>query len=178
MSKENPTYKEIFNLSKSGGKFSEVHRDILREEFGKKMPDGQYRITVEQAKEKRYNATRYKYYFDCVLTLALPVVRGRYLIVDEYGDTKHPSNTEDLHECYKLEYNSVQVVIPHLKKSFSTANSTTNLSDRDFIAEYQEMIIESLISPPLCLDIPLIEEWRELRKAKKWKEFLVNQNQV
>lgn len=165
------THKAIFTIQKENGNITDTHKAILREQFGRELADGEYRITIEEGKAKRYNATRYKYYFDCLLSLALPHVAKKFLIVNTDGEVRHPITTAELHECYKLMYNSVQVVIPEIGKSYQTAATTTGLSDSEFIGQYQEQIIESLISPPLCLEIPTIDEWRGMREEGTWREF-------
>ena len=97
----------IFQVQKVGERFTEVSREILREQFGT-LEQGDYKVTIEPAKPKRYNGTRYKYYFGHVMATILDQAGDNFQILNPMtGETKRPANTTDMHECMKMMFNPV-----------------------------------------------------------------------
>ena len=60
----------IFYITKHATGFYPQSTEVLRDQFGG-LGEGQYKVTVEDAKEGRYTGTRYKYYFGHVLPAIL-----------------------------------------------------------------------------------------------------------
>jgi len=60
----------IFKIEKVNGKMTDISRQIFHDQYGN-LKDGKYKTYFER--DNGYVVkTRYRYYFDCILTLALP----------------------------------------------------------------------------------------------------------
>lgn len=181
---ERPLYKAKFYGRKENGNYSEVHREIMKEMIFDNTPDAYFEFTVTERQEVNYTATRYKYYFDCVMYLALLFRGDRFCFINsETGEQTRPRTTEEMHECYKLEFNSVLVMSKKTGNIYKTAKSTRGLSDRDFIGQYTDEILMDIFESGKVEDVPTYEEWKEMHKNNKWKSFKVslgnlNQNQT
>ena len=154
-----------FNITRTeGGRFSEQSRAVMREQFLQLMP-GDYTITIEPARNGKYTPTRYKYYFAAVMAAILEKCQDRFLITDHFTGEQHPPRTTtDIHEIMKLWYNPVTVITP--KGEFTSGNTTTSLSDRDFIGTYLESILAEFSMPPYGVDFIDYEEWKQQMKNK------------
>lgn len=143
-----------------------TYREIFKEEWAK-LPDDDYEITIKRAR-RGYTTTRYKYYFDCVLYEIL-IQAGRYYRITNpaTGEIRMPNNAIEMHEIMKAIYNPVTVQVGRV--SLVLPGSTTDLSDRDFIGNYLEQIISEHSGPPYLCEIPMYEDWKEMRKAGKYK---------
>lgn len=171
---ERPLYKAKFYIKKELGEYSEVFREVMKEMLFTNTPDAYYEVTVTERQERNYTATRYKYYFDCVMYLALLFRNDRFFFIDEStGEQTRPRTTEEMHECYKLEFNSVLVMSKVTGNVYKTAKSTRKLSDRDFIGKYTDEILLDIFESGKVEDIPTYEEWKEMHKTNQWKSFKV-----
>lgn len=154
----------IFQVQKVGERFTEASREIMREQFGT-LEQGDYKVTIEAAKPKRYNATRYKYYFGHVMATILDKAGDNFQILNPMtGETKRPANTTDLHECMKMMFNPVIIVTP--RGAYNSAGTTTSLSDTEFINEYIENIMAFFSSAPYHIEFMEREEWNEMMKSR------------
>ena len=152
----------IVYIEKTGGKLTPSTRPELQTAF-RDLPDGGYEVAFKPVK-RGYKPTRYKFYFAHVLPEILSRCARGYLVQD--GDELRPvRTTEELHECLKLQYNPVHVVLP--SGMITTGGTTTALPDRDFISVYQETIISEFSGPPFLCEFMEFEEWAAVMKAKK-----------
>lgn len=164
-----------FQIQKENGRLTPISKELLRE-WVDNLPEGWHEVTSEQKKGAlgNYSPTRYKYYFDCVLTLALPAASRFYFWGVREGKKyiqKPLKNVEDLHEYLKAKYNSVQVIDAATGEYRETAMSTTQMNDRDFIHRFLEQILLDFSSHPFCVDIPSREDWRDMHTAHQWREY-------
>jgi len=154
----------IFYITKHATGIAEHSKGVLREQFGG-LGEGQWKITVEEAKEGRYSGTRYKYYFGHVLPCILEKCAARFRIVNhKTGEESHPRNTTDLHECLKMMFNPVTVITPN--GAFNTPGTTTALSNREFVTEFLEMIMAYFSEAPYFVEFLDREDWAEKMKGK------------
>lgn len=164
-----------FLIRKTYGQLEQYSRDILEEHLTE-LPDGQHTVGIEQVKRGGYfHPTRYKYYFDCVLGLALPIMSGYYLFVDQNAEARNPDTVEELHYCLKIEKNPVKIISTVNGKVRVVGQTTTKMSDREFIGDYLEDIVSDFSGPPYFAysdtGCPTYEEWKEHHKTKTWKQF-------
>lgn len=157
------------------GKLAQESKEEFRKQFAE-LPHGEtFQVVIEPYKPKRFTATRYKYYFDCVLLLAFPRVRERFMLIDKNGEVKNPSSTEELHYCLKLIYNPVTVIDSKSGKSQVIGATTTDLSDNEFINEFMEQIIADFSQEPYYAygdtGCPTRKEWAEMHKKGEWYGF-------
>jgi len=120
---------------KSREYFSEVVRSL---------PAGKYEITI-QSKSDHYRSTRYKYYFGHLLQVILLTCGDKFQVLD--GDNFRPvRDTAEIHDALKMKYNPVIIRSPF--GVFTVPSSTTSLSDRDFIAKFEQEIQAEFSGPP------------------------------
>lgn len=155
-------------IEKTGGKLTETSRDIFAEKF-RELPDGKHLIESKRV-TSTYTPTRYKYYFDAVMWLILQHA-GNSLMIISGNEQRHVESTKDVHAVMKLRYNGVTIVDRNTGEVFKLARSTTNLSDRDFIGEYTERIIEEYAGEPHYIEFPDYEEWKLLHKERRWNSY-------
>lgn len=164
-----------FLISKQeNGKLSETSRAIFREQFDALEP-GQYFVQFKPHKTARFTATRYKWWFDCVLGLALPKVRQHFGMADKHGEVNYPATVEQLHEILKLIYNPVTIVRADGGIIKTIGYTTTRMSDSDFINEFCEQIIADFSGAPYYAfpdtGCPDREEWADMYNTGEWHTF-------
>jgi hypothetical protein len=122
-----------------------------------------------------YNSTRYKYWFDCVLGLALPRVRDFFAMADSNAQMHTPDTVEQLHAILRVIYNPLTIVSAATGKVTTIGQTTTMLPDSRFINEFSETIIADLSGPPYYAfpdtGCPDRQEWADMRKAGEWEHF-------
>jgi len=156
---------KIFQITRSETAFTGQSREILREQFGS-LPAGQWKVTIQKVEHGKFTPTRYKYYFSAVMTAILEKCATRFQIIDHSTGEQHPPrSTSDIHEIMKGWYNPVTIITP--KGSFTSGETTTGLSDRDFIGEFLETILAEFSGPPYNVDFLDYDDWREMMKAKR-----------
>lgn len=121
----------------------------------KELPDGWYKITVEQVR-RGYTPTRYKFYFAHVLEVILHTC-GRMFEIMDGSEFRPVRNTQEIHECLKLKYNPVFVRTPF--GGGTIAGSTTGLSDSEFIGKFEETIVAEFSGPPFNCEFMMRDEW-------------------
>lgn len=153
-----------FFIQKQGGKIADISRDVFKEQF-QELPEGWYKITIENSKTGKYTPSRYKYYFGSVLPVILEKCANRFKIMDhQTGEIKELRSTTELHEALKFMYNPVTIITP--SGAFATGGTTTALSDRDFIGEYMETILGEFSMPPYNCNFSDYEDWKQLSATK------------
>lgn len=124
------------------------------------LSDGWHKATIEEVR-RGYTYTRYKYYFGHVLKTILLTVGKRFQILD--GDTWRPvRDTSEIHAGMKMKYNPVIMQTPF--GNFTVPDSSTSLSDREFINEFEEQIISDFSAPPFGCEFMSREEWAHFMK--------------
>lgn len=152
-----------FNIQKSETAFASHSREVMRDQFGA-LPEGEYTVTIEPAKEVRNTTSRYKYYFGHLLPAILDKCGKSFRMINpRTGEESTPRNTTDLHECIKMMFNPVTIITP--RGAFNTPGTTTSLSNREFISEFTEMIMAYFADAPYFVDFVDRDEWREMCKA-------------
>lgn len=164
-----------FLISKQdNGKLSETSREIFREQFDALEP-GQYFVQFKPHKPARFTATRYKWWFDCVLGLALPKVRQHFGMADRHGQITYPDTVEQLHHILKIVYNPVTIVTADGTGIRTVGQSTTGMPDKDFIGEFAEQIIADFSGAPYYAfpdtGCPDREEWADMYNTGEWHSF-------
>lgn len=157
-------FSETFNVTKVGGKLTPVTREIFAEMINT-APDGDIQVSMK-ATNAKFTPTRYKYYFACFLPCIFFQAREDYLIIERNFETgeviqRAPKDKAELHECLKSTFNSKTVINKLTGKTYSSAMSTTTLSDKRFIGEYLEEMTEKYINPPYLSNIVFYEEWKQ-----------------
>jgi hypothetical protein len=157
-----------FQIEKISGQFTQQSRAILKEQFDA-LPDGKHDVLTTPT--KRYSATRYKHYFDCVLWQILNEAGHHYRIVNlETGEERRPVSTQELHDLVmKPTYNKVLLMAPG--KSMLVAGSTTDLDNKEYFGKYLESIIADHSGPPYNIEFISYEDWKELHRANAWINF-------
>ena len=145
----------------SGKVVEPTRADLARAIKG--LPDGFHDVVFKQVR-RGYTSTRYKYYFGHVLETILGTC-AQFFQVFENDQARPTANTDEIHEVLKLKYNPVMVRAPF--GMYVVSNSTTNLSDRDFIARFEEAIIIEFSEPPYGCDFMSREEYAAMMKSKK-----------
>lgn len=131
------------------------------------LPDGWHRVVIEEVR-RGYTATRYKYYFAHVMQQIL-LCAGHFFKVME-GDTwRAARDTSEIHEFFKLKYNPAFIQGP--SGMFISSNTTTALSDREFISLFEEAIIIEFSEPPYGVEFMGREEWAAWMKRNK-RDFI------
>lgn len=160
------------SIEKRGGKITPLHQQILREVVNQ-LPEGPSYWTIEPDNSgPNVSFTRYKYYFGCLLPLWLPTAGMVYGYVenDEFVGVR---TTAELHSHLKRKYNGKIAHNSITGKTTIVADSTLNMSDREFITKYQEAVIQEMCDHPFYLtDIPTREEWKEMHKQGQWRQFI------
>ena len=135
-----------------------------------KTVDGNYTVTITPGLPL-HSLDDYKYYFDCVLGLALPVVAKRFEIIVG-KERSNPVNVEELHECLKISYHACVVIDTDTGEVYRTGISTKKMNRsewRDWIervvAEFTEM---GAYGDTGC---PTREEWREMHNCGQWGPY-------
>ena len=127
------------------------------------LSDGWHKVVIEEVR-RGYTATRYKYYFAHVLDTILLTCGHFFQVLD--GETVRPArSTEEIHEVMKQRYNPVMIKTPF--GMYITSNSSTNLSDMDFINRFEDAIIIEFSEPPYGCDFMGRDEWAKMMKSKK-----------
>lgn len=157
----------IFHITTNGGHdYTGQSRDILKEQLGALEP-GRYKVVIEKVGAYK-RPTRYKFYFSVIMAAILEKCSDRFQIINpRTGETSPPRTTADIHEIMKAMFNPVIIMTP--KGATNSGGTTTNLSDRDFINEYSEMIMSEFSSPPFNVEFLDPDEWREIMKTKRNK---------
>lgn len=158
-------------IDKKNGKMDLASRQVM-ENWYRALPDGCHEIHSKMVAGIHYRATRYKYYFDGLLMLVLPFASKYYKILED-GEPRSVKTTEELHNCLKAKYNPIHALNTLTGELLSNAETTTALSDRDFITKYEQEIMWEFSSPPYNLELPDREEWRAMRLAYEWEDFKV-----
>jgi hypothetical protein len=162
-----------FMIEKRNGKMAEHSKDVFKGQF-EQWPDGLYLINAKQTKGT-FNARRYKYWFDCVLGLALPRVRDFFAMADSNAQMHTPDTVEQLHAILRVVYNPLTIVSSTTGRVTTIGQTTTMLNDTDFINEFSETIIADLSGAPYYAfpdtGCPDRQEWADMRKAGEWERF-------
>ena len=134
-----------------------------------KSRDGSYLITVTES-HRGYTATRYKYYFDCVLGLIFPHLLGRvgFYINEEF---KPVASIAQFHEWLKIKYNPAEFINPETGEVHLVGLSTTTLNDREFIDSFTPQIIADFAGEPYFVEMISFEDWRNMHKSKEWNRY-------
>lgn len=155
----------IFYITKINNGFVPQSTEVLRDQFNG-LGEGQYKVTLEEAKEVRYTGTRYKYYFGHVLPAILEKCAKSFRMINpRTGEETNPRNTTDLHECLKMMFNPVTVITPN--GAFNTPGTTTALSNQEFVGEFLEMIMAYFSEAPYNVEFVDRDDWNEVMKAKR-----------
>lgn len=149
-------------IQKQDGKLAENSRDAYKEAW-ETLPDGGYKIVFEPTK-RGYTPTRYKYYFGHVLEVIL-LTCGKKFEVWKQGKFRTVKNIHEIHDALKTKYNGILMSSP--LGAFIMAESTTEMSDSEFINQFEEIIIADFSAPPFSCDSQDRETWAEMMKAKK-----------
>ena len=154
----------ILQISIQSGRVDEG-RDLLRNTV-LNAEDGQYVLTLK--KVGAFKATRYKYYFDCVMFYLLRDAAKFYRMIDHStGEQYTPRTSEEMHQIMKVIYNPVTIIVPG-GRTDTVGGTTTSLSDREFIGQYLEQIISDHAGAPYLVEIPTIQEWAMLHQSGQW----------
>lgn len=155
----------IFHITKGEGhNYTGQSRSVMNDAFCA-LPEGRFKVMIEKvgAYEK---PTRYKFYFAVIMAAILHKCSDRFQIINpRTGETSPPRTTEDIHEVMKAMYNPVIIMTPH--GATNSGGTTTNLSDRDFINEYSEMIMSEFSASPYFVDFVDPETWKAEMKEKR-----------
>ena len=149
-----------FRVRRSNGSFDEENKSRFKEQLNMLNPNAWFEVKLKEVGGGYERPTRYKYYFSALLPSIFDEVRKRYLINDE-----HPNTVEELHECLKSEFNCVYIINTETGEQRTTTQSTTNLSDRDFIKFFQESILEMSINQYFC-EPKFYDDWKKEMKLK------------
>lgn len=105
----------------------------------KQLPIGLYQITVKKIKSIRN--TRYRYHFGHVLPLIVAHLAntGTHNVIDADGNVS-PIDIDSLHLYHKIHYCPAFIQVG--EEMIKSYQSTTKLSDVEFIDSYEEQIIE------------------------------------
>lgn len=157
-----------FHIEKIAGKFTIDSRVLLKEQFDQLL-DGHHTVMIEPGKVG-YKASRYKYYFDCLMWQLLNEAATHYRFVNpDTGEERKPVNTTEMHVIMRAIYNPVILVAGN--KTRVIAGSTTDLNDREFIGDYSERIISDHSGPPFNIEFVSYEDWKGLHAANGWHNF-------
>lgn len=127
------------------------------------LSDGWHKATIEDVR-RGYTSTRYKYYFGHVLTTILLTCGHRFQILDG-NDWRPVRDTTEIHNGMKMKYNPVIMQTPF--GNFTVPESSTSLSDKDFINEFEEQIIAEFSAPPFGCDFMSREQYALYMKNGK-----------
>lgn len=124
------------------------------------LTDGWHKATIEDVR-RGYTSTRYKYYFGHVLHTILLTCGKRFQIL-EGNDWRPVRDTTEIHNGMKMKYNPVIMQTPF--GNFTVPESSTSLSDKEFINEFEEQIIAEFSAPPFGCEFMSREEYALFRK--------------
>lgn len=149
------------------GMLTSQSKQSIRELFSE-LPEGSFEVVVLQVSDK-FTASRYKYYFDCVLRIILDNCGNQHQIASPTTGMARPvQTTEELHWVMKCIYNPV--VFVRNGRAVQMPGSTRDLSDRAFAGQFVEQIISDYSSPPYLCEFPTIQEWAQMHKAGLWSQ--------
>lgn len=148
-----------FNIETESGKVT----PDTREDFAgaiRSLQDGWHRVTIE-AVRRGYTSTRYKYYFGHVLHTILLTCGSRFQVLD--GENFRPvRDTTEIHNAMKMRFNPVIMTTPY--GNFTVPESSTSLSDKEFINQFEEQIIAEFSEMPFGCEFMSREEYALFRK--------------
>ena len=153
-----------FIVQRKNGTFTEQSKELFREQIAQLELTGDFKIQIKKSSGYVLKS-RYKYYFDSLLNSIFEYGKTRYLVQDGITQ-RQPKSTQELHECIKLEFNSVYVINAKTGEVGKTANSTTNLSDKDFIGRFLEEIQMVFMQDYPDIEIEGYEDWKLRMKEK------------
>ena len=163
MTEENTT---SVNFEMVAGKVAPDTRQYFADAISS-LSDGWYNAHIKPVKTT-YTSTRYKYWFGHVMETIL-MTCGRFFEVLE-GDAWRPARTTDeIHEVLKQKYNPIMIRTPF--GIYTASNTTTALSDRDFINQFEEAVIIEFSQPPYGCDFMSREEYALMMKERKKQSF-------
>jgi len=156
----------IFHITTNGGKnWTGQSKEILNEQF-RALPDGRYKVTIEEDKPGGYTATRYRYYFGVVLAAILEKCSKLFGTLDRStGELIPCRNVTALHEHMKLKYRPVTIITP--QGAFVVPGSSTDYSDREFYTEFMDQIMADFSQHPYGVEFVDPETWKAQCKAKR-----------
>ncbi len=141
----------------------------MADQFGA-LGQGRYKVVIDKVGAYE-NPSRYKFYFSVVMTAILEKCGMMFTVISHRtGEQVAWSSTKDVHEYMKLRYNPHTLTTP--TGVFIVPGSTTEISDRDFIGEYMEMLMVDFSQPPYNAEFIDIDDWRAEMKAKKEKKLV------
>jgi hypothetical protein len=144
----------VVNFETQSGKVTPDTRDEFAGAI-KSLPDGWHKAIIEDVK-RGYTSTRYKYYFAHVLETIL-MTCGHHFKVLEGSEWRSVRNTAEIHEFFKIKYNPAFIQGPG--GMYISANTTTALSDKEFINLFEEAVIIEFSDPPYGCEFMGREEW-------------------
>lgn len=119
------------------------------------LTDGWHKATIEDVR-RGYTSTRYKYYFGHVLRTILLTCGKRFQVLD--GETFRPvRDTREIHNAMKMRFNPVIMTTPF--GNITVPESSTSLSDKEFISEFEEQIIAEFSEPPFGCEFMSREQY-------------------
>lgn len=166
-----------FKVKRNGGQWDISARNEFRENF-KGMDDGMYEIVITKA-DKKFSPSRYKYYFDYVMFVILMQAGDFLKVFTRDGNVKPVQSTQDVHAIMKATFNPITFVDIATGLTGTIGGTTTDLSDRDFIGKYIEMIIEKFSSEPYYCDLTLtFDDWKYFHQSGDWHKVkeLIKEN--
>lgn len=126
----------------------------------KSLTDGCHKATIEDVR-RGYTSTRYKYYFGHVIHTILLTCGKRFQVLD--GETFRPvRDTQEIHNAMKMRFNPVIMTTPF--GNITVPESSTSLSDREFINEFEEQIIAEFSQPPFGCEFMSREQYAQFMK--------------
>lgn len=155
-----------FEIVIKDGKMSGIDKAIFRKEF-EALEDGRYRIGFDKKKSK---CTRYRYYFDAVLSFALPAAAKVFHVIEK-GQERPIRNTVELHEIVKGIFNPVVAINMETGEQIIKGGTTTSMSDSEFISEYTPKVLEYFASHPFFVEFVDFEEWGQLYSEGMWHKI-------
>lgn len=144
-----------------GGKVA-FGRSLLAEKI-RGADDGDYDIIIKKATT---GSSRYAYYFDAVM-YDLLMQAGHHF---RFSGGAPIETEEQLHTVMKMLYNPTNIVDPNTGEVFKTPMSTTGMTDRDFIQEFEQQIIADFSQPPYNVEFISFDQWVESRTKGTWNE--------
>ena len=155
----------VIPLIKESGRFNEgiqMFKDLLMT-----FDDGYHEVHVFQNKKRVYH-TRYKYYF----AYCLPEIirRCNIMIVEHRTGEQRLMTAEEIHEHLKRVYNGGTIIDPLTRKMTTLSLSTTDLTDSEFIGQFEDRIISDFIQ-----EYP--EEFQDFLLRSEWVEMQINSHE-
>ena len=150
-----------FRVERYLGEFTSKSKEVIKDQLSNLKPSSWSEFSIKEVGGGYQRPTRYKYYFSAFLPSIFSEVRKRYEINGE-----HPNTPEELHTCLKAEFNCVYIINTETGEQRTTTQSTTNLSDREFISLYQESILEMAMNAPYFCEPEFYDSWKEKMRIK------------